>query len=85
MGKQVKCPICGKELAGGNAAEPFAPFCSARCQKADLGRWFDEAYSVPVETRRVARQHAEQERNERRERSYRTEPDESQAGDGEDE
>jgi len=23
------------------------PFCSARCRSIDLGRWLDEAYSLP--------------------------------------
>tara|TARA_Y100001934_G_scaffold282635_1_gene397379 strand:- start:1503 stop:1619 length:117 start_codon:yes stop_codon:yes gene_type:complete len=25
------------------------PFCSDRCKKIDLGRWFEEDYSLPIE------------------------------------
>jgi endogenous inhibitor of DNA gyrase (YacG/DUF329 family) len=25
------------------------PFCSQRCRLIDLGKWFDEGYSMPVE------------------------------------
>jgi endogenous inhibitor of DNA gyrase (YacG/DUF329 family) len=27
----------------------YRPFCSARCANVDLGRWLNEAYTVPVE------------------------------------
>jgi endogenous inhibitor of DNA gyrase (YacG/DUF329 family) len=38
------CPICGRP------ANPAArPFCSPRCRKIDLDRWFGETYRVPVE------------------------------------
>jgi endogenous inhibitor of DNA gyrase (YacG/DUF329 family) len=42
------CPICKKELSPG-AGGPF-PFCSPRCKKVDLYRWFNEEYrfSEPV-------------------------------------
>jgi endogenous inhibitor of DNA gyrase (YacG/DUF329 family) len=37
------CPACGK------AAEArFAPFCSARCQQIDLGRWLKGDYVIPA-------------------------------------
>ena len=37
------CPICRKP------ADPrLRPFCSTRCADVDLGRWFTEGYSVPV-------------------------------------
>ncbi len=42
-GKTKPCPTCGKP----RVAE-FVPFCSKRCADADLGRWFDESYSIPV-------------------------------------
>ena len=36
------CPICGKP------ASPRArPFCSPRCARIDLGRWFSGTYRVP--------------------------------------
>lgn len=37
------CPICKK---AGTAK--FKPFCSKRCADIDLGRWFNESYSVPA-------------------------------------
>lgn len=39
---EARCPQCGK------AAEArFAPFCSARCQQVDLGRWLKGSYVIP--------------------------------------
>jgi endogenous inhibitor of DNA gyrase (YacG/DUF329 family) len=39
----MSCPTCGKPT------EPkFRPFCSKRCQDADLSRWLNEEYRVPV-------------------------------------
>jgi len=40
------CPACKKP------AEPLSrnssfPFCSDRCRRVDLGRWFGEEYRVP--------------------------------------
>ncbi|MBO0345382.1 DNA gyrase inhibitor YacG [Roseibium limicola] len=37
------CPICSKL----STQEDF-PFCSERCRKVDLNRWFTESYTVPV-------------------------------------
>jgi endogenous inhibitor of DNA gyrase (YacG/DUF329 family) len=37
-----KCPQCGKP-----AAPRFAPFCSLRCQRIDLGRWLKGDYVIP--------------------------------------
>jgi len=39
-----KCPVCKKEVV-----EKYAPFCSKHCADVDLGRWFNESYSVEVE------------------------------------
>lgn len=43
------CPICGRPAVRGRAArgaaDPF-PFCSARCQMIDLGRWLGEEYRI---------------------------------------
>lgn len=47
----ANCPVCGETVA---TAAPNAPFCGERCRLVDLGRWFGESYSVPVETRRLA-------------------------------
>ena len=38
------CPICGR-----TTVTAYRPFCSKRCADIDLGRWFDERYSVPAE------------------------------------
>ena len=59
--RQKKCTFCGgKFYVGIDGTSEFFPFCSQRCRDADLGRWFSEGYSVPVETQRVARLAAEQ-------------------------
>lgn len=39
----TKCPICKK-----SGVHKFRPFCSKRCADIDLGRWFNEDYSVPA-------------------------------------
>ena len=36
------CPVCGEA-----AAAPHHPFCSARCQDVDLGRWLKGNYAIP--------------------------------------
>ena len=57
------CAICGAKVAalpGPAAGEPgadaaaklaaahrYRPFCSARCQRIDLGNWLQERYVVP--------------------------------------
>lgn len=47
------CPICSTavlEAAENGAAASshrYRPFCSARCQRIDLGNWLGEAYAVP--------------------------------------
>ena len=38
------CPVCGRPAA---VSAPTAPFCSARCRQADLGRWFSGRYRIP--------------------------------------
>jgi uncharacterized protein len=42
------CPICRKP-AQPRASNPAAPFCSPRCKQIDLGKWLDEAYTLPAE------------------------------------
>ncbi|MEP1931469.1 MAG: DNA gyrase inhibitor YacG [Roseibium sp.] len=37
------CPICSKLSTPGDY-----PFCSDRCAKVDLNRWFSGNYSIPV-------------------------------------
>jgi uncharacterized protein len=41
------CPTCRKEFE--SESSPALPFCSHRCRLIDLGRWFEEGYSLPVE------------------------------------
>lgn len=40
-----RCPLCSSPLPPreGNAAYPF---CTPRCQLADLSRWLDEDYKL---------------------------------------
>jgi endogenous inhibitor of DNA gyrase (YacG/DUF329 family) len=40
-----RCPVC--DTAVTLETTPSAPFCSDRCRLIDLGRWLDEAYSLP--------------------------------------
>ena len=37
----AECPQCGKKVEA-----RFAPFCSARCQQIDLGRWLKGDYVI---------------------------------------
>jgi endogenous inhibitor of DNA gyrase (YacG/DUF329 family) len=51
------CPICDDPVDPRSDNDAF-PFCSSRCKDIDLGRWFDESYSIPVtphETERALR------------------------------
>lgn len=45
--RRPTCPTCEKLVD--IAANPHRPFCCERCQLIDLGRWFDEGYSIPIE------------------------------------
>jgi endogenous inhibitor of DNA gyrase (YacG/DUF329 family) len=40
------CPTCNGPVDLATAASP--PFCCDRCRLVDLGRWLDEAHSLPV-------------------------------------
>ena len=42
----VPCPVC-KKPAEPRARNPCFPFCSDRCRRVDLGRWFGEEYRIP--------------------------------------
>ncbi|MGN6136162.1 MAG: DNA gyrase inhibitor YacG [Aureliella sp.] len=42
---RLPCPVCGNPVPA--AASRFLPFCSDRCRLIDLGRWLDEAHSIP--------------------------------------
>ncbi len=41
--KKLKCPICKDPV---KEDSPTFPFCSDRCKKVDLGRWFDGKYLI---------------------------------------
>lgn len=46
------CPTCKTRFEEPSPEERRAlPFCSARCQMADLGRWLGGEYAVPTEER----------------------------------
>ena len=38
-----KCAACRKP-----AVAEYKPFCSRRCADLDLGRWFNESYTIPA-------------------------------------
>jgi len=42
---RVTCPICGGAFESNLSLA--MPFCSERCRQVDLGRWFNEEYSMP--------------------------------------
>ena len=47
MSSQASCPVCDDPVDGLEDNDHF-PFCSKRCKRVDLGRWFDESYTVPL-------------------------------------
>lgn len=49
IAKKIKCPRCGLFTLY-STDNPNRPFCSARCQLVDLGKWADESYRVPINT-----------------------------------
>lgn len=46
MERIAPCPVCRKP-AEPRSRNPSFPFCSDRCRRIDLGRWFVEEYRVP--------------------------------------
>jgi hypothetical protein len=48
-----ECRQCGKAIEG-KAQNRWWPFCSKRCQLADLGQWFAGRYSIPEDEERDA-------------------------------
>ena len=42
----VRCPACGGDSVY-SPANPFRPFCCARCKGIDLGAWASEAFRLP--------------------------------------
>lgn len=45
----MKCPTCGQPAKWED--NPYRPFCSERCKPIDFGRWANEEYRVPGESR----------------------------------
>lgn len=43
----VPCPAC-RQPTRYTPANPWRPFCSARCRGVDLGAWASEDYRVPA-------------------------------------
>jgi endogenous inhibitor of DNA gyrase (YacG/DUF329 family) len=47
--RKVRCPACaGNSLY--SPANPYRPFCSARCKGVDLGAWASEEFKLPDDT-----------------------------------
>jgi uncharacterized protein len=42
----IACPTCQKQFVF-EPKSPSMPFCSARCQMIDLGRWMNEEIGLP--------------------------------------
>lgn len=45
-GKTRACPTCEKPVLARERVKSY-PFCSDRCQLADLGKWLDGSYAIP--------------------------------------
>ncbi len=47
--RNVRCPACsGQSLY--SSANPYRPFCSARCKGMDLGAWASEEFKLSEST-----------------------------------
>ena len=44
-----QCPVCEKAVQQSDDSRGLFPFCSDRCRKVDLFRWFDGRYAVVEE------------------------------------
>lgn len=47
MTSVLRCPICGKSFEPDESEA--VPFCSERCRRVDLHRWFEERYGLEIE------------------------------------
>lgn len=43
--KKAECKHCQKQLTKSDLGD-LGPFCSSRCQQADLMEWFGESYKI---------------------------------------
>lgn len=49
MARVLLCPSCRKVVPTREGLRPSSfPFCSDRCQLTDLGRWFEQEYTIPA-------------------------------------
>jgi len=49
VAKVVLCPNCrGPVPITADLRPPTFPFCSKRCKMVDLGKWFDESFTIPA-------------------------------------
>ena len=46
--RTVRCPGCGAASTY-STANPYRPFCSARCKNNDFGAWASEDYTLPAQ------------------------------------
>lgn len=46
MSQVYHCSICKTVTKYDGALPALFPFCSERCKLIDLGRWFNEQYSI---------------------------------------
>jgi endogenous inhibitor of DNA gyrase (YacG/DUF329 family) len=46
MKRTFRCSICAKRVRYDGRLPALYPFCSERCKMVDLGRWFNEQYSI---------------------------------------
>jgi len=44
--RTVRCPACGGASLYADA-NPYRPFCCARCKGLDLGAWASEQFRLP--------------------------------------
>lgn len=43
---EYRCSICKKSISYAGKLPALYPFCSERCKLIDLGRWFNEQYTI---------------------------------------
>lgn len=46
MSQHYTCVICGRVVQFAGELPELYPFCTARCKLIDLGRWFNEQYTI---------------------------------------
>lgn len=43
---EYRCTICERDVTYDGRLPSLYPFCSSRCKLVDLGRWFNEQYTI---------------------------------------